>query len=150
MPKKAKTTSGGLEIIYSRQNTGFTRGKVYANPRFFSTPRDGVKKVYLDGPWPAVEAAYKALGVPVERLDLAPTDAEAPPPPVQPVNTAVEIPADWETMPWVGAPSMRSLAAQLTDQPVINKAQAVAVITAELQRRGTPVSTANEPEPPAA
>lgn len=144
MPK-AKTP--GLEIIYSRQNTGFAKGKVYANPRFFSTPRAGATKVYLDGHWPKVEAAYKALGVPVEHLDQMPTEGQAPPEPTAPTDyAAVEIPSSWEELPWVGSPSIRTLASSLTDQPVINKAQAVAVITAELQRRGVTVEVPDSSE----
>ncbi len=47
---------------------------------------------------------------------------------------AVEIPADWATMPWN---DRRALAAQLTDDPVKNGDQVTAAIEAELARRGT-------------
>lgn len=66
-----------MELIYSQQASGFDKSKAYANPRFFTTPRADVEKVFIVGDWPLIVAAYEALGVPVERLDEAP---KAPPP----------------------------------------------------------------------
>lgn len=67
-----------VELIYSQQSGGFDKSKAYSNPRFFSTPRHDVSKVFIVGDWPHIVAAYEALGVPVERLDAVPS---APPPP---------------------------------------------------------------------
>lgn len=66
-----------IEIIYSQQSSDFIEGRAYANPRFFSTPRQGVTKVFIVGEWPKIRAAYEALGVQVEQLGEAPA-AEAP------------------------------------------------------------------------
>jgi len=132
-----------LEIIYSRQTSDFVQGKTYANPRFFSTPRQNAKKVYVVGSWPKIEAAYRALGVPVERLDadavveaIEPNAPQLPEPPVTNEYAHVEIPEDWSSLPWVGENSIRSLAMRLTNIAVLNKAQASAIIRAELARRG--------------
>jgi hypothetical protein len=69
---------GGIELVYSQQSSDFDKSKAYSNPRFFTTPRHDVGKVFIVGDWPEIVAAYEALGVPVERLDEAP---KAPPPP---------------------------------------------------------------------
>lgn len=49
-------------------------------------------------------------------------------------DPGIEIPSDWRDLPW---PKLRSLAASLStaDAPVINKADAVARIEAEIERR---------------
>jgi hypothetical protein len=70
-----------IELVYSQQSTGFDKSLAYSNPRFFTTPRSDVSKVYVVGDWPKVVAAYEALGIPVERLDAAPV--VEPPPTVQ-------------------------------------------------------------------
>lgn len=141
-----------FEIIYSRQKTNFREGVAYANPRFFSTPREGVAKVILVGDWPKIEAAYKARGVPVERLaedaeqvvapPVVPSAAPASLTPVAPADERgrIYIPEDWRDLPWTQPKAdrdltLRGLAALFSATPVINKAQAVAAVTAELQRR---------------
>jgi len=68
----------GIELVYSQQSSDFDKSKAYANPRFFTTPRQDVGRVFIVGDWPEIVAAYEALGVSVERLDEAP---KAPPPP---------------------------------------------------------------------
>lgn len=122
-----------LVLTYTTRATGFEKGpgKAYANPSFFSSPRSGVAKVILEGPWPIVEAAYTALGVPVETADGAlplPTGADD-----------VDIPADWEALHWSrpnGAGlSMRALATKVSPTPVLNGEQARAAIKAEQDRR---------------
>lgn len=132
-----------FELIYSQQASDFVRGKVYANPRFYSTPRAGVSKVYLVGDWPKIRADYEALGVLVETVDLAgvtvtPGSAEAmPAPPPLPKalpeedRDAIEIPADWQELTW---PQLRKLAANFAPA-VLNKADAAAAVEAELARR---------------
>lgn len=142
-----------MELIYSRQASDFIKGRVYSNPRFYAFPRRGVTKVYLVGVWPKIEADYKALGVPVERLD---EEAVTSKPKAEPSaeealgrltaqTTAEEralvyIPEDWKDLPWTRPTAerdltMRGLACMFSDAPIINKAQAVAAITAELNRR---------------
>lgn len=136
-----------FELIYSQQRTDFIEGRAYSNPRFFTSPRQGVTKVYLVGDWPKVEAAYKALGVPVEQLDPS-MAVGAPEPPVLPKMLAhaedpgsVDIPEDWGGLDW---PDLRALAQKLTAEPVINAAQAAGVVAAEIARRN-PEMTARDP-----
>jgi hypothetical protein len=125
-----------IELIYSQQSSDFVEGRAYSNPRFYSTPRPGVSKVYLVGDWPKIEADYTALGVPVERLHAAPLPAPAPAPAAI-THTAedpgsVVIPADWDDLPW---PKLRALASQVSTAPIKNGDEARAAISAELQRR---------------
>lgn len=130
-----------LELIYSRQSTDFIQGRAYANPRYFTTPRSGVSKVFIVGEWPDIVAAYTALGVPVERLDQAPAAVAtvAVPAPAAPVDTgSVQIPDDWRGLPWSkgnGGLTLRGLASSVSPVPVINSAMAIAAIEAELKRR---------------
>lgn len=50
-------------------------------------------------------------------------------------QAVVVIPADWqENLPW---PSLRSLASQVSDTPIRNRADAVAAIQTELSRRAS-------------
>lgn len=142
-----------MELIYSRQASDYIKGRAYSNPRFYSAPRRGVTKVYLVGDWPKIEADYKALGVPVERLDEA--DASTKPKPEPSAEEAlgrltaqttaderaqIYIPDDWRDLPWTRPAegrdlTLRGLGAMFSDAPVLNKAQAVAAIMAELARR---------------
>jgi hypothetical protein len=146
-----------FELIYSRQATGFVPGRAYSNPRFYTRPREGVTKVYLVGDWPKIEADYKALGVPVERLDAPPALDDSTRDTVvrngaarfvsdvpQDERAAIEIPADWSGLSW---PALRGLATKLSDTPVLNKADATAAIEAELARRsqGDPALTKDKP-----
>lgn len=86
-----------MELTYTARWTGFERGKRYANPRFFSTPRRGVTRVYIEGNWPNVVKAYEAMGVPVEVV----SDAPPMPEPLPPISASgVEIPANWRDLPW--------------------------------------------------
>src|SRR5690606_28092713 len=104
-------------------------------------PRTDVSKVFIVGDWPKIEAAYKAIGVPVERLDAPPVEkpvsATKPSPDLVPALTAeerskIEIPADWRDLQWskpnADGLTLRGLASKFSDEPVINKDQAVAVI----------------------
>lgn len=139
-----------IEIIYSQQSSDFIEGRAYSNPRFFSTPRQGVSKVFLVGDWPNIQAAYEARGVPVERLDAGqavagPPAAEqrAAPSSLTPLATdrgAVVIPDDWRELNY-NRPKLdrditqRAIAAQLSAEPILNKEQAIQTIEAELARR---------------
>lgn len=125
-----------IELIYSQQSSDFCEGRAYANPRFYSTPRQGVSKVFLVGDWPKIEADYTALGVPVERLDKAPLAAPAPAPGFVAKTAAdpgsVVIPDDFRSLHWK---PLRVLADQLSPVPTTNNPDAIAAIEAELQRR---------------
>ncbi|HET9160471.1 MAG TPA: hypothetical protein VFN88_07645 [Caulobacteraceae bacterium] len=134
-----------FELVYSRQKSDFVEGRAYANPRFFSRPREGVTKVLLVGDWPAIEAAYKALGVSVERVDASAVTAGVEPIVVKEAKaltptvpegerSEVDIPDDWKDMKWF---ALRGLASKFADAPVLNKADAVAAIEAEISRRAS-------------
>jgi hypothetical protein len=60
----------------------------------------------------------------------------------------VEIPENWRDLPWIpkvkGGESLRTVASLLTDKPLKNKAEAFALIDAEVARR----EAAKQPEPP--
>lgn len=153
--------SKSIELIYSQQSGDFIEGRAYSNPRFFSTPRQGVSKVYLVGDWPKIRAAYEALGVPVERLDeqaaiAAPAVYEAAEALVEAAPAdergAIYIPEDFQTLPWTRPAegrdlTLRGLAALFSDAPVLNKAMAVEAIEAELERRAPrPAEPADDAE----
>jgi hypothetical protein len=77
-----------------------------------------------EGPAPAlVEAAQEEAGVIARR----PRAAETPE-----SRAAVNVPADWQSLSWQ---ERRSLASQLSDDPITNGEQANAAIEAELKRR---------------
>lgn len=132
------------ELIYSQQSSDFIEGRAYSNPRFFSTPRGDVSKVLIVGDWPKIEAAYKALGIPVERLDTASTAVGVTAASPMALATAedaakVTIPDDWTDLPWTQPDerglTLRSLASSVSAAPILNKKQATAAIKAELARR---------------
>lgn len=143
------------EIVYSTQASNFLKGRIYGNPRHFSTPRDGVSKVYVVGYWPEVVAAYRSIGVVVhvvEEVDYFgdpqaifgdDNQQAAPKEKQQPERNladlaAIEIPENWKEMPWVGNDGLRNLAQKFSDDQILNKGQATAAIRAELKRRGLP------------
>lgn len=141
--------TGKLELIYSQQASDFIAGRAYSNPRYFTTPRSGVSKVFLVGDWPNIRAAYENMGVPVERLDA--TEAErkvsriplAPAPAVTAAEdpASVAIPDDWKGLGWskpnADGLTLRGLASSLSAVPVLNKEHAYAAIEGEIARRGT-------------
>lgn len=61
--------TGKLELVYSTQRTGYEQGRAYANPRFFISPRSGIKRVIVVGNFPAVVDAYRAQGVTVVEVE---------------------------------------------------------------------------------
>ena len=151
-----------LELIYSQQATGFIPGRAYSNPRFFTSPRSGVSKVYLVGDWPMIRAAYENLGVEVERLDAstaegcaAPTHIAPPPAPVEDPGSAV-IPDGWRDLPWSkpgpDGLTIRAVAKSVCAEPSLNKAAAIETIETELARRAAveaPVNPLDVPQPEA-
>lgn len=137
------------EILYAQTRHPMAAGRTQLNPRFFAATIEGATRVLILGDWPKIRAAYEALGVPVERLDeeaaiASPTVFEAAEALVQAVpadeRASVYIPDDWRELGWT-RPSegrdltLRGLAAMFSDAPVLNKAQAVEAIEAELERR---------------
>jgi len=137
-----------FELIYSRQSTDFVPGRAYANPRFYSTPRQGVTKVIVVGDWPKIVADYQALDVEVEVIEdgsASVTASSGPPASLVPTiadpaeRAKVYIPDDWASLPWSkptdAGLTLRGLAAVFADTPVRNKADATLAIEAELTRR---------------
>lgn len=137
-------------LVYTNQASDFLPGYRYANPRFFNgSLRADVKRVVIVGEWPAVAAAYEAKGIPVRNIShiSCPADIEGPastptkeiPAPNQSLApkkaddpATVQIPENWRELEW---PTLRHLAAELTDKPVTSKKIAVDTIEAEIARR---------------
>lgn len=64
-------------VVYSTRRSGFERGKVYRNPRYFQAPlADGIDQVTVDGYWPAVVNAYRALDIEVEVVGDEPAESD--------------------------------------------------------------------------
>lgn len=54
------------EVVYSAQRSGFVKGRIYLNPRFFDgVLKPGATSVIIVGDWPIVKAAYEAAKIPV-------------------------------------------------------------------------------------
>lgn len=142
------------EVVYSRSRNPLSAGRLHQNPRIFAAIVPEATAVFIDGDWPDVEGAYVAAGVPVSHIDAAgnilntaeptraSTLAEVMPDFAAPKTDAdrahVEIPANWRDLPWSAAGealSLRRLANRLSDEPVLKKADALAVIEAEARRR---------------
>jgi hypothetical protein len=137
-----------MRLLYS-QTAMPPEGFARRNPRFFVGVEDGVDAVLIDGDWPGIAEAYEAVGTTVTayvppNAPLAPEPA--PPPALGPISAAlpieergaVEIPEDWEALPWTdkaGTPSLRRIASLVSDAPVLKRADAEAAIRAELDRR---------------
>jgi hypothetical protein len=140
-----------MDFYYSTTTTPFAKGKRFKNPIGFWKVDEAATHVYVVGQWPRVVAAYEAANVPVTVIDPGDKDVlfnggvinrqtivEMPfVPPKQDAakrdqRASVSIPEDWQQMPWA---DLRRLAASVTDQPVVNKAQATAVIETELALR---------------
>ena len=87
-----------MELTYTERRIGYEKGKKYANPRYFSDPRSWATRVVIEGRnYPNIVAAYEALGVPVQVVSNKPLEPE----PAPPLNAAgVEIPSDWQSLPW--------------------------------------------------
>lgn len=123
------------EIVFTEQSEGpFDKAKFkYQNPRHFNGRTiKGIRKVTVIGNWPAVVAAYEKAGA--EVVTKAAGALAVEPPKAEPFrgNPDVEIPANWRDLEWQ---DIRSLAAKVSPTPVINRADAVAAIEAEIARR---------------
>lgn len=55
-----------MQIIYSTQRVPHMEGRTFKNPRNFLAPDEKATKVYINGDWPVVKAAYEKLKIPVE------------------------------------------------------------------------------------
>lgn len=53
------------QVVYARAYTAAMEGRRFQNPRHFAGPVEGATKVYIDGDYPEIKAAYEAVKVPV-------------------------------------------------------------------------------------
>ena len=58
-----------MELIYSKQKSGFDPGKTYRNPQHFERPEIGVTSVTVVGDWPNVVVAHEEAGIDVQVID---------------------------------------------------------------------------------
>lgn len=56
------------EVIYSGSKVANAGGRKALNPKFFVAPIEGVKKVYLNGAYPNIAAAYREQGAVVAKV----------------------------------------------------------------------------------
>jgi hypothetical protein len=56
------------QVVYATQRVANLEGRTFKNPRNFLAPVEGATKVYIDGDWPDVKAAYEKIKVPVEPI----------------------------------------------------------------------------------
>jgi len=120
-----------MKVFYGSNAERKPQGAIFRNARFFETRLPDATTVYLDGDYPEIETAYRAADVQVIRLDAV---APAPLEPGEdlPVNP-VSIPADWRELPWTHAAderglTLRGLAAEVSEEPIRSKDEAVAAI----------------------
>lgn len=131
-----------MEVVYAREKHPLAAGRKFQNARLFAGPLAGASKVFLTEDFPAISAAYKAVGVEVVEANPEKPDTYEPPveaPLSDDDRAKVYVPQDWRDLPWSrplnAGLTLRGLAAIFSDEPVINKAQAIAAIEAELERR---------------
>lgn len=131
-----------MEIVYARSMVPLAEGRKYQNPRFFTEPLAGASKVYLTEDLPKIADAYRAVGVEVIEVNAEPVSVYEPPteaPMSDDERAKVYVPDNWRDLPWAkpvdAGLTLRGLAAVFADEPVINKAQAIEAIEAELGRR---------------
>lgn len=143
------------KILYSQTGFGLRAGHQFENPRFYSGVRKGVTHVYVDGDWPQIVADYEAADVTVERIDtlpeiVAPAVTKGPAKVSDDDRARTHIPGDWRDLPWTGKPdaglTLRGLATILCDEPVLNKAQAIDAVEAELRRRADALTASADKE----
>lgn len=143
------------KILYSQTGFGLKAGHQFENPRFYSGPRKGVTHVLIDGDWPQITADYAATGATIERLDalpevVAPAVTQGLPKVTDDDRARIHIPDDWRGLPWTGKPdaglTLRGLATILCDEPVLNKAQAIDAVEAELRRRADVLTASADEE----
>lgn len=68
------------QIVYATQAVPNLEGRIFRNPRHFLAPEPGATKVFIEGDWPRVKAAYEAEGVTVSPIaEMKPLPASAKP-----------------------------------------------------------------------
>lgn len=60
-----------MELIYTKQRSGFESGKFYRSPQHFDRPELGVTRVVVVGDWPKIVEAHKDAGIEVEVVEPA-------------------------------------------------------------------------------
>lgn len=60
------------EVIYSGSRVANAGGRKALNPKFFVAPIEGVKKVYLNGEYPNIAAAYREQGAVIAKISDLP------------------------------------------------------------------------------
>lgn len=58
-----------MELIYTKQRSGFEPGKFYRSPQHFDRPELGVTRVVVVGDWPKIVEAHKDAGIEVEVVE---------------------------------------------------------------------------------
>lgn len=131
-----------MEVVYARSMVPLAEGRKFQNPRFFTGPLAGASKVFLTEDLPKIAEAYRAAGVEVVEVNAEPVSIYEPPteaPLSDDERAKVYVPDNWRGLPWAkpvdAGLTLRGLAAVFSDEPVINKAQAIEAIEAELGRR---------------
>jgi hypothetical protein len=140
-----------MKIVYSQTAVGLNEGEVFRNPRFFAGVEEGVQAVTIHGHWPEIAKAHLDAGADVSVINPPPEPlrmgtAFAPvflfPGLPQDERSDIRIPEDWSTLRYTGRAdaglTLRSLASLISDEPILNRAQAEAAVRAELARRATP------------
>jgi threonine synthase len=139
------------KYYYGKNHNPLSEGRKFRNARLFYKVEPDATDVLIDGNYPAVAEAYAKIdGVHVETLippkpapvaasalrsQAAPAQQSLPQMDEQLTSeqaAAVPIPADWRQASWA---VLRQLAASVSNTKIINKAQAIEVIEAELKRR---------------
>jgi hypothetical protein len=144
-----------MKIVYSQTAVALKEGETYRNPRFFAGVEEGVEAVSIHGDWPEIAKAHLDAGV-----DVSVITPPAPPLwlenaaaplflfPVLPEDerSSIHIPNDWRELRYTGRAglTLRSLASKLSDEPILNRAQAEAAVMAELARRLPPTIVLSE------
>lgn len=78
------------QIIYAPRKVANSEGRVLKNPRHFAGPVPNATKVYLQGHWPRIAAAYEAIGVPVADIsDMRALPGRAKKPEPEPAQDSV-------------------------------------------------------------
>lgn len=130
-------TSKPKTVVYAVDTGGMPKGPKYQNPDWFDAVHKDAAQVYVVGHYPEIVETYKRLGIPVETVERYPLDGAAPMTEAAPiVRRAGHIPDNWESLPWAGdGATIRSVAQQFSEAPVINSRHAAKIIREELVRR---------------
>lgn len=86
--------------------------------------RDRIRRAHLSRSVDEADIGTTAEVAPSTKATAEPREKQA----------AVVIPDNWRELPW---PRLRSLASQVSDDPIVNRPVAVAAIEAEIARRSS-------------